>query len=177
MSESPTTLPRQWRYGVFPDAAGMRVVSLGRVDLPIGEALRLEMVSAEPGAEDVVCVQFYITTEAGDWALWLSCPRGELAGLEALERRLDPLNRPGRELQHREADAPLLGIQGVFLEVQHARRRGRQAVPEDLFARPENGVLLAEQPLELSMSCAIWASSSMNQGGHDTLPSCAFPNC
>ena len=40
MSESPTTLPRQWRYGVFPDAAGMKVVSLGRVELTIGEALR-----------------------------------------------------------------------------------------------------------------------------------------
>lgn len=90
MSESPTTLPRQWRYGVFPDAAGMRVVSLGRVELTIGEALRLEMVSADPGAEDVVCVQFYIATDAGDWALWLSCTRGELDALEATIHDLTP---------------------------------------------------------------------------------------
>jgi hypothetical protein len=84
------TLPREWRYGVFPDAAGMTVASLGRVELPIGEALRLELLSADPGAEDVVCVQFYVATDAGDWALWLSCTRGELADLEATIHDLTP---------------------------------------------------------------------------------------
>jgi hypothetical protein len=90
LSESPDALPRQWRYGVFPDAAGMTVVSLGRIELPIGEALRLELVSSDPGAEDLVCVQLYIATDAGDWALWLSCPRRELADLEATIHDLIP---------------------------------------------------------------------------------------
>lgn len=83
MNESLATLPRQWRYGVYPDAAGMKIVSLGRIDLPIGEALRLEMVNADPGGEDVVHLQLYIATDAGEWALWLSCARGDLADLEA----------------------------------------------------------------------------------------------
>jgi hypothetical protein len=60
LNESAATLPRQWRYGVYPDAGGMKIVSLGRVDLPIGEALRLEMVAADPGGEDVVHVQLYM---------------------------------------------------------------------------------------------------------------------
>ena len=45
----------------------MQIRSLGRVDLPIGEALRLEMVNADPAEEDIVHVQYYISTEA--WRL------------------------------------------------------------------------------------------------------------
>jgi hypothetical protein len=90
MTESSATLPRRWRYGVHPGAAGTQIRSLGRVDLPIGEALRLEMVNADLGAEDVVHVQYYISTEAGGWALWLSCARSELAGREAALREMTP---------------------------------------------------------------------------------------
>ena len=72
-----------------------------------------------------------------------------------LQRRLDPVHRPGGHLQDREADALLLGIQGMFLEVQHARRREGQAVPQELLSAPENGALLAEQSLELPVSGAI----------------------
>ncbi len=61
----------------------MTIRSLGRVDLMIGEALRLEMTNPEAGGEDVVNVQYYISTESGGWALWVSCPRDDLAGLEA----------------------------------------------------------------------------------------------
>jgi hypothetical protein len=75
-------LPSEWHYGVYPDAAGMTVVSLGRVELPIGEALRVELSDADPG-EDSVVVQYYVATESGEWALWVSCARSALAGLEA----------------------------------------------------------------------------------------------
>jgi hypothetical protein len=68
----------------------MRILSLGRVDLPLGEALRLEMVNAGPGGEDLVHLQYYIATELGPWALWLSCPRVDLADREASLRELEP---------------------------------------------------------------------------------------
>jgi hypothetical protein len=61
----------------------MRIRSLGRVDLPLGEALRLEMASADPAGDDTVHLQYYIATELGPWALWLSCARADLADREA----------------------------------------------------------------------------------------------
>jgi hypothetical protein len=82
VTESSPTPLRRWRYGIHPRAVGMQIRSLGRVDLPIGEALRLEMVNADPAEEDMVHVQYYISTEAGGWALWLSCPRDDLAARE-----------------------------------------------------------------------------------------------
>ncbi len=63
---------------------------MGRVDLPIGEALRLEMVNTDPGGEDVVHVQYYIATEFGGWALWVSCSRGDLADLDATVHTTTP---------------------------------------------------------------------------------------
>jgi hypothetical protein len=90
VTDSSATLPHGWRYGVHPGAAGTRVRSLGRVELPIGEALRLETENVEPGGEDVVHVQYYIDTDAGGWALWLSCARGDLAGYEAAVEALTP---------------------------------------------------------------------------------------
>lgn len=88
----PTASPMSgWRYGIHPRATGMRVHALGRVDLPLGEALRIEMVSADPGGDDTVHLQYYIATEAGPWAIWVSCPRSELAGREA---SLTNLNLP-----------------------------------------------------------------------------------
>jgi hypothetical protein len=66
----------------------MQIRSLGRVELPIGEALRLEM-GDDPRA-DVAHIQYYIWTEAGAWALWLSCARGDLAGREAALREISP---------------------------------------------------------------------------------------
>jgi hypothetical protein len=82
--------PRRWRFGMHPGAAGMRIRSLGRVDLAIGEALRIEMVSPDPGGEDIVHVQYYIVTEYGGWALWVSCARGDLADLEATVQATTP---------------------------------------------------------------------------------------
>jgi len=79
-----------WRYGIHPRAVGMQIRSLGRVDLPIGEALRVEMVSADQGGEDVVHVQYYIATEAGGWALWHSCPEADLAARDAAVQTLTP---------------------------------------------------------------------------------------
>lgn len=68
----------------------MQIRSLGRVELPLGEALRLEMVDAGNGGDDAVHLQYYICTEAGGWALWLSCPRADLADREGTLREIAP---------------------------------------------------------------------------------------
>ena len=55
-----------------------------------GEALRLEMAEVDQPADDVVHLQYYVATELGPWALWLSCAPGELADSEAALRDLEP---------------------------------------------------------------------------------------
>jgi hypothetical protein len=90
LTESSAPPPHRWRYGMHPGAVGLQIRSLGRVELPLGEALRLEMVNAGPGGEDVVHVQYYICTDAGGWALWISCARGDLAGREAALHAMMP---------------------------------------------------------------------------------------
>ena len=102
MSESSASLQRRWRYGMHPRAAGLQVRSLGRVDLPLGEALRLEMVDADAGepemgqrlatqgADEVAQVQYYISTDLGPWALWCSCAREDIADNEAALREIVP---------------------------------------------------------------------------------------
>ncbi|HET9519588.1 MAG TPA: hypothetical protein VFO73_00915 [Candidatus Limnocylindrales bacterium] len=90
MTESSASPPSRWRYGMHPRAAEMRIRSLGRVDLPLGEALRLEMVDVGPGGGDIVHLQYYIATELGPWALWLSCPREDVADREASLLELTP---------------------------------------------------------------------------------------
>ena len=77
-----------WQPGIHPHAAGMRVLSLERVELPLGEALRLELAGSAPDEADTANVQYLISTEAGQWALWLSRPRAELPDSEAALRRL-----------------------------------------------------------------------------------------
>jgi hypothetical protein len=52
---------------------------LGRIDLPLGEALRIEMVGSEPATEDSAHLQYYIATEYGGWALWISCAEGDIS--------------------------------------------------------------------------------------------------
>jgi hypothetical protein len=83
MTEPSASAMNRWRYGMHPRATEMRIRSLGRVDLPLGEALRLEMASADPAGDDTVHLQYYIATELGPWALWLSCARADLADREA----------------------------------------------------------------------------------------------
>ena len=83
MTESTASPISRWRYGMHPRATDMHVRSLGRVDLPLGESLRLEMASAAAGGEDTVHLQYYIATDLGPWALWLSCAREDLAAREA----------------------------------------------------------------------------------------------
>jgi len=89
MSMNTSPQLQGWRYGVHPQAAGMRVRSLSRVELPLGEALRLELASDVPESADERHLQYYVMTEAGPWALWLSCPSDELADREALLQRLE----------------------------------------------------------------------------------------
>ena len=73
-------LPSGWRFGFDPAIVGSVVRSLSRVELPLGEALRLEIEMAGPG--DPVHVQYHIATGSGGWALWISCPRSELKDRE-----------------------------------------------------------------------------------------------
>ncbi len=89
MSEVPSPLLHGWRYGMHPRAVGMQVRSIGRVELPLGEALRIELASDEPETTDVGHLQYYIATAAGPWALWLSAPRAELPAAEAALERLE----------------------------------------------------------------------------------------
>jgi hypothetical protein len=91
----PTASPlKRWHYGMHPQAAGMRIQSLGRVHLQLGEAVRLEMKADGPGSEDTVHLQYYIATELGPWALWTTCPRNEVADAEAALRDLTPPLEP-----------------------------------------------------------------------------------
>jgi hypothetical protein len=88
MTDSLSSPVSRWRYGMHPYASEMRIRSLGRVYLQLGEALRLEMTSEGPG--DNVHLQYYIATELGPWALWLSCARRDVADAEATLRELTP---------------------------------------------------------------------------------------
>ena len=90
MTESLESPVNRWRYGMHPHATEMRIRSLERVYLQLGEALRLEMTDAGSGGEDIVHLQYYIATELGPWALWLSCPRSEVADVEDPLRELTP---------------------------------------------------------------------------------------
>lgn len=90
MTGSSASLQRRWRYGMHPRAAGLQVRSLGRVDLPLGEALRLEMVGTDPGGSEIIHLQYYISTDSGPWALWLSCAPEDLAATEAGLREIVP---------------------------------------------------------------------------------------
>jgi hypothetical protein len=82
---------RHWHYGVHPRAAGMEIRSLGRVEMRLGQALRIEMADPTADDADTAHVQYYIVTDAGPWALWLSCDR---ADLEAREAGLHDLRPP-----------------------------------------------------------------------------------
>ena len=88
MAESPASSISRWRYGMHPRATDMRIRSLGRVHLQLGEALRLEMMNDGPHGDDLVHMQYYVSTELGPWALWLSCPREDVADCEASLREL-----------------------------------------------------------------------------------------
>lgn len=83
MHELSGTSLEGWHVGIHPQVAGLQVRSLERVDVPLGEAIRLEMSDGEPGATDTVHLQYYIVTAAGPWALWISCDRDDVAGHEA----------------------------------------------------------------------------------------------
>ena len=90
MAESPASSISRWRYGMHPHATDMRIRSLGRVHLQLGEALRLEMLNDGPDGDDLVHLQYYVSTELGPWALWLWCPREDVADCEASLRDLTP---------------------------------------------------------------------------------------
>jgi hypothetical protein len=90
MAESLASPLSRWKTGMHPSATGMRISSLGRVFLPLGEALRLEMTDDTPGAENLVHLQYYVITDAGPWAIWLSCAQTDVADSEASLRELTP---------------------------------------------------------------------------------------
>jgi hypothetical protein len=63
---------------------------MGRVHLELGEALRLELSDGEPGGGDTVHLQYYIATDLGAWALWLSCAGDDALESETSLRALTP---------------------------------------------------------------------------------------
>jgi len=87
MAETVAVPLHGWQTGMHPRASGMRIVSIGRVYLELGEALRVEMVDSGPGA-GLVHLQYYIVTPAGPWALWRSCRTEEAGECEAALREL-----------------------------------------------------------------------------------------
>jgi hypothetical protein len=90
MTEALVSPLSRWRTGMHPRASGMRIGSIGRVDLQLGEALRMEMMDSNAGDGDLVHLQYYIATALGPWALWLTCPRVEVDECEASLRELAP---------------------------------------------------------------------------------------
>ena len=89
MAESIASPVGRWRYGMHPEATDMRIRSLGRVRLELGEGLRLEMDTGREG-DDLVHLQYYIVTDVGPWALWISSAPEEVADNEATLRELTP---------------------------------------------------------------------------------------
>ena len=90
MAESLAPPLGRWRTGIHPRATEMRIRSLGRVYLELGEALRLEMMNAGGDDADIVHLQYYIATGVGPWALWLSSAPEDVANDEAFLRELTP---------------------------------------------------------------------------------------
>ncbi len=88
-----------WQFGIHPEAAGAVIRSMDRIELEVGDALRVEM--GTPGSADVIHVQVYIATSSGGWAMWISCPPDDLAGHEA---RLAAIKPP--ETTDERADGP-----------------------------------------------------------------------
>ena len=84
------TIGTESAFEVTARARALEAQGRSIVHLQLGEALRLEMASAVPDAGDTVHLQYYIATELGPWALWLSCPRTEVADSEAFLRDLTP---------------------------------------------------------------------------------------
>jgi hypothetical protein len=90
MTDSLETPLSRWRTGFHPRATEMRIRALGRVHLQLGEALRLEMADASPGGDGSVHLQYYIATELGPWAVWLTCAPEDVANSETSLRELTP---------------------------------------------------------------------------------------
>jgi len=111
MSETTAPSLGDWHYGIDPGVAGLTVRSLRRVDLPLGEAFRLELAGSGADGDDVH-VQYLVDTDAGPWALWIACPPDDLGRHEALLAEVlprsagDPRDQPPTSRPRR---APLAG--------------------------------------------------------------------
>jgi hypothetical protein len=81
MDASTTQVQPGWRFGLHPAATGAVIRSLTRVTLPVGEALRIEM--AETPTAESIHVQYYVATESGGWALWISAAPQQLDEADA----------------------------------------------------------------------------------------------
>jgi hypothetical protein len=90
MDES-VTLPEGWRYGIHEHAEGATIRTIGRVDLELGDALRIELAGSAQADPDLVHLQYFIATDAGGWALWISCPASEVAENETMLAALTAL--------------------------------------------------------------------------------------
>ena len=101
---------------MHPNATELRIPPSDASHLQLGEALRLEMTPAGPDQEDIIHLQYYIATDLGPWALWLSCAREDVA---------DSRRPFGSSLLRSLRSADLVPERVTFL---HAKRPGA-AVP------------------------------------------------
>ena len=51
----------------------------------------IELVDPDAANEDTSHIQYYIATEYGGWALWISCAKGQETEVEATLATLVPL--------------------------------------------------------------------------------------
>ena len=75
-----TQRTHSWRFGLHPAASGSVITGLSRTNLPVGEALRIEMSDAS----EIIHIQYYVATESGGWALWTSCAADDVDAVEAM---------------------------------------------------------------------------------------------
>lgn len=100
-----------WTYGIDPQAAGLVLRSVTRVDLPLGEGLRIEAAPPDAADDAPVHLQWYVATRMGPWAMWTVCAPAEVAGREAELQAIVWSEVP--DVDRRGQDEPPAGISGL----------------------------------------------------------------
>ena len=120
MTESNAPTLSRWRYGMHPHASELRVRSLGRVYLQLGEALRLEMTSDDPGqgTRSTCSTTSRRTSDRGRCGSHVRVPTSTIArrrfGTSSLH---SGTSSPGRAATHRSRPVGLAGAIVVALVV------------------------------------------------------------
>ena len=152
----------RWRTGFHPRAGEMRVRSLGRVHLQLGEALRLEMAERRSrAADDAVHLQYYVATELGPWATVALVRRGRTS--PTARQPCATWSRRSRSRDSRSRTDECLGV-GVT-SLRGRRRWGRR--PGQPHGREEP--YRPGHPLQGDRSHAAEHLAREARGVHDSL--------